>query len=303
MKTAVGDISLQTMPFDSVIPLNGPLNVAVTVLHFNSSAILTGLQQFACSGCVQVLHTDLIGGPLPDTAILNLTMSIFNPSSANLVLGRVQMLLDYNQVVIGNGTIANTTLNRGPNVYPVVAYFTVTPQNKAQAIGFLSTFLKGAHFRPTLCSPPSLTLWGLLGGSLNVTLLGFEGGTDVIYAKKAFAHLRSPTVVPGFKDKLIERADLFLSWRLFQGQLPTQLHLFNPFNSTVSIMSCTVDIFYKGTKLGHLQEDLKASPIVLPPNSHVLGPQLNAVVDNVDISFLNSLFGILPVDVNGSCPF
>lgn len=134
-----------------------------------------------------------------------------------------------------------------------------------------------------------------------MTLGGFEGSTDIIYAKRAFSELHAPATVPGLKDKLIQRVDMFISWRIIlQGELPVQLHLWNPFNASIAMLAANMNITYQGQQVGHVNQDFHSDPITLPPYSNTLTPQLLASVDNVDLSFITSLFGVLPVDVNGS---
>lgn len=91
-----------------------------------------------------------------------------------------------------------------------------------------------------------------------------------------------------------------MSWKLFQFILPVRLHLWNPFNTTVQILSTAMDITYNDRKIAHLYQQFFTNPIVIPAYQKSITQEMDASVDAVDISFLLTLFGVLPVNVNGT---
>jgi len=205
-----------------------------------------------------------------------------NPSTASMDMGTFSMDIYYQNLYVGNGTLTNIYLKRGRNLVSVVAFFVQTEQNKKVTQDFFSQYLVG---QPSYAS-----------------LRGNPNSTNVVYLKQALSDLEVHVTVPGLNAKLIQYSYLFVAWEAFKLQVPVQLLVFNPTNTTIEIIHASFAIYYggfQGTQIGVVDTFLYFS---VPPNQKKLTPKIDVKITGItwklilELAKLNEIY----VDVTGT---
>jgi len=169
VSTKVGNLTIIDFPFENEILLNGT----------------SGFQDPP----IKVDNLNLLGGN-GDSAYIGLDLHIFNPSSAELTVGMVNMSMLYKDIILGRGSIPKLNLDYDWNKYNVTGVYTQTDENKQYGREFLSLFLQGKE--------------------TNVSFTGHMNSTDIDVLKKAMSLLVVNATLPGMKLKLISFVHLIL---------------------------------------------------------------------------------------------
>lgn len=261
VSTKVGNLTIIELPFENEVVLNGTNG-------FNDPPI-------------KVDNLKLLGGS-GDRALIGLDLYIFNPSSAELSAGTVNMSMLYKDTILGYGSIPSLQLNYDWNMYDVLGIYQQTEENKLFGREFLSLFLQGKE--------------------TNVTFRGHTNSTDIDVLKKAMSLLVVNATIPGMNVKLISYAHLILSLDDILGKLkmPAELTINNPYSIYIYITKVNVTMNFKNKTIGQLDQSFEDDPIVVNPNGSTITPIVYANILDFDADLIKAITGIIYVDVEGT---
>jgi len=189
---------------------------------------------------------------------------------ANLLVHySISFRLLYKGIFLINATINPFSLDLGPNNFEIFGYFIRPPDAEGQKAmrEFLSTFAVGA--------------------ANNLTLRGDPDACRVEDFKLMLTEFESPIELPGLPNKLMQRAELELTWLdylgLFTGktkEIRTKAWLYNPFALRVYVTETNLQAVLSDTlaEIGYFQANLTANPIILEANSVTVTTDLSITI-------------------------
>lgn len=177
-----------------IIPIAAPYG-----LSFTSPLGLNGLANMSSPPITinSYQQVDLIGAGGTSVANYYLKLAVIctvpNPSSASINMGPVNLFINYQNVQIGNVSVANFNLPVGGANFSATVYLYPTASNHTQFWTFLNLFL---------ASP----LWVDLPGAntLPIQLVGASASTAVALLQPALSTFVATTTIPGNPNLLTE---------------------------------------------------------------------------------------------------
>jgi hypothetical protein len=282
--TPVGRLLLDGIKFDITTGLIG----------------LNGLQTYPTI----INQVDVLGG-FSDALQLNVSLTMVNPSNLNLSVGDTTFNLAYENVTLGNATLADLIIKPGRNDYSTVSYF---DSNRGAAGGTaLAKFLSGedtllnivafngsskiASLAPSLAGIKlNATLPGMdknLVGSANLTVHGATSGSSGVTSSRRALHRRA-----GHKGGSKDGTSISKIALKNDNTATTIVNLKNPFSSAMKITSIEGTATSHGIKVA----DIKANVDITAAGKATTASPPVPLTINMNPSDLLGLLRALAVD-------
>ncbi|CAG8529027.1 4934_t:CDS:2 [Ambispora leptoticha] len=257
--TSIGEVEIKGIKFIVDTQLQGLQGLQVKPATINSLSVTGGTK---------------------DYMIINLSVTLFNPSNVKISMGDVILDLYFQGQKVGQVLMNNFILDRGSNTINLVAHFGPNG-DKAIAAGriLLDAFMKG--------------------DSNTVGIQGSPQSTEIGSLQKALAGLKLSTSMPGLKSDqpILVRSRFTINFgSVFTKQGTASVDAYNPLDTTIKFLKMKATITYKGQVIGTLDQDLTSSPIAIPPKQVMTTRDLNLTLQ-ISLTAIQSLFAGISGDL------
>ncbi|KAJ1923184.1 hypothetical protein IWQ60_006039 [Tieghemiomyces parasiticus] len=194
-----------------------------------------------------------VTGGTKDAMLLDIDVSLINPSRVQIHTGDVHFLMLYEGDRVGKVTLPDLTLHRRDNQIKARAEFDPNASPKGKKM--LSEFMTGD------------------AGTVEIS--GFEGSSAVPSLNSGMSLVKLASAMPGLDAQLVEGA----SFTVLDDTVKTHVAhagvtILNPFKADLSILKIQSKINAHGAYLGELDVDLTSNPFVIPGKSKQPSPDL-----------------------------
>lgn len=255
----------------TIATLPGGINVTLQRLPMKNDASLIAL-----AGLNQItINTIDISGGYNNGIFIDLSLTLFNPSSAVVKFSSITLDMFYQNVYVGNATLSNAVLQRGNSILQATAVYSHPQQNLTLGKQFLSNFLN----RQTQAVV-------LRGGKPTIQIMS-----------KALAALESNVDFPGLDIKLIKAARLVVTI-----PIKSSVRMVNPWSTDISIETAQLQVRVTSDQayianINHIFENGNGWVVPKTTNPSMLS---NSVSQDVSISLTGFSFGVFDrVDMQG----
>jgi LEA14-like dessication related protein len=242
VSSAMGNLTLSGIPFFTDVLIPGMNNFLDPPIRLDAVDVSNGWE-------------NVLG--------LNLTLGIYAPSFASMAAPLLPVLVQYNQVVIGNASTSPLQLQGDVwNEEVSVTYLNDVNEETSGAITeFLSAYMGGQN--------------------VTITITGNPDAMPIQVLKKAISNFKTVCTAPGING-LINYAKLSISFiNFFRGYMEVELTVTNPWSAPLQLTGVTIGVYLNGTHIGQINE--LPSVIPLPSKQTVHTPILD--VKAVDITW------------------
>lgn len=223
-ETAIGPFSLSGIKFESDMKIKG-IGGLNTVPPKIVSVKVTGGDASKIDMAIEVVLT--------------------NPSNVRLSMGHTTFLIKYKGAVLGTTSMDNLVLNMGTNQLKSIAAFQPGPEAMGQARELFSNFAMGID--------------------TNIEIAGYEGSTEVASLRPALSRMSIGATLPAVKEKMINAARFMIRLGTIVNKIADAgMDLYNPLDTTVTILDVDATMYTKGFELGTVKQDIRDAPIVIP---------------------------------------
>ena len=209
---------------------------------------------------IQLLKINIVKGT-PEALFVDATISLINPSNVHILSnGFMEFQLFYHGTYIGTARSNGLDFKPGKNLWICAAKF----EPKDMGFGSKASELGSAFAMGNLDIP--------------IDVQGSKFSSNVPSLIPALEAVRIQALIPGMQEKLLKKArfQLNLVQALTNQTAYASFDIYNIFDESISILKLYVEFSYQGQKMGHVDQDLSESPIVMIPHQVVSSPRLLA---------------------------
>ncbi|GBC00089.1 hypothetical protein RclHR1_03740013 [Rhizophagus clarus] len=278
-------VSLKMKGVANSIAMTPVGEVEIQGIEFEVQTTLSGIQGLQTKPAV--VNSLVVTGGTTENMLIDLSVSLFNPSNVKISMGDVVFDLLFQDQPMGKVIMQNLVLDRGDNNVNVTAQF--GPKgDEANKAGreLLDNFI--------------------IGKSNTVGIKGSTQSTPIASLQKALAALELTTTMPGLNTQkpIIEQARFAIGLNtLFDSKGTASIDAFNPFDTTIKFLKIQSSIQVQNDVIGNIDQDLSADPVVIPSGKTITTKDfdLNLKITGTAIkSLFDSLAGNLKTDITAT---
>jgi hypothetical protein len=215
---------------------------------------------------------------------IDITVAITNPSNVAIQVGRVQYDAFFEGQRLGWVVIPDMNLKQGRNSVLSTMYF--SPKGAAAVAAgrkLMSGYLMGRS-----------ALVGMGPGAVPVT--------PIASLQPALSAMKISTTMPGLSGVQVMRGAYFgMNLRgVFKQTAKARFDAYNPLDATIKFLAMDTQMSFRGESVGHVVQDLRSHPLVIPPKSVVSSEPFDLKIQLNPASialFAEALKNTLQVDV------